>query len=83
MALVISGATIIDGNGDVPLEGQLLWIEGARIKAIGRRDELAVPADVMNQEVRVAFAANESHLLLLVWPLSGLAKLSCESLHAV
>lgn len=43
MSLVISGATIIDGVAEKPLEGQSLWIEGGRIKAIGRRDEIGVP----------------------------------------
>jgi imidazolonepropionase-like amidohydrolase len=38
---IVSGATIIDGVGEKPLEGQCIWIEGARIRAIGRRGELA------------------------------------------
>ena len=43
MPLLISGATIIDGLSAKPIEGHSLWIEGARIKAIGPRDELGVP----------------------------------------
>src|SRR5688572_28681381 len=43
MSLVISGATIIDGVADKPLENRSIWIEDARIKAIGTRDELRVP----------------------------------------
>lgn len=43
MSLLISGATIIDGVADKPIEGQSIWIENERIKAIGRRDELDIP----------------------------------------
>lgn len=40
MSLLITGATIVDGVADQPLEGQTIWMQGSRIKAIGRRDEL-------------------------------------------
>lgn len=43
MSLVISGATIIDGVASHPIEGQSIWIEGRRIKAVGRRDEIGIP----------------------------------------
>src|SRR5262245_18474307 len=46
MPLLIYGATIIDGVAERPVEGKTIWIEGTRIKAIGMRDELSVPADV-------------------------------------
>jgi imidazolonepropionase-like amidohydrolase len=42
MSFVLSGATIIDGVGQSPLEGHSILIEGARIKAIGTRDELGI-----------------------------------------
>jgi imidazolonepropionase-like amidohydrolase len=42
MSLIISGATIIDGVANHAIEGHSIWIDGARIKGIGRRDELAV-----------------------------------------
>jgi imidazolonepropionase-like amidohydrolase len=45
MTMLITGATIIDGVADKPIEGQAMLIEGNRIKAIGKRDELPVPAD--------------------------------------
>lgn len=43
MSLIISGATLIDGVAKSPMEGKSIWIEGARIRAIGRRDELEAP----------------------------------------
>src|SRR5688572_13042961 len=46
MSLVISGATIIDCVSRNPLEGQSIWIEGARIKAIDERDDIGVPPGV-------------------------------------
>ena len=45
MSLLITGGTIIDGVADTPVEGSI-WIDGARIRAIGRREELPVPEDV-------------------------------------
>ena len=43
MSLLVSGATIIDGVAQKPLQGRSIWIEEGRIKAIGARDELGVP----------------------------------------
>lgn len=45
MTMLITGATIIDGIADKAIQGQAILIEGTRIKAIGKRDELPVPAD--------------------------------------
>jgi imidazolonepropionase-like amidohydrolase len=42
MSLIVSGATIIDGVKAKPIEGQEIWIEAGRIKAICKRDELDV-----------------------------------------
>lgn len=42
MSLLITGATIIDGVADKPIEGHSIWIEGKSIKAIGKRDEMGV-----------------------------------------
>jgi imidazolonepropionase-like amidohydrolase len=39
MPSLIVGATIIDGVAQNPIAGQSIWIEGGRIKAIGKRDE--------------------------------------------
>jgi imidazolonepropionase-like amidohydrolase len=44
MSLLITGATIIDGVAPDPVEGRCIWIEGQRIKAIGRREDLRVPS---------------------------------------
>ncbi len=44
MTLLVDGATIIDGVAQHPIEGKVIWIEGNRIRAIARRDELRAPA---------------------------------------
>lgn len=45
MNSIVSGATIIDGVADKAIEGQCIYIEQGRIKAIGRRDDFgALPA---------------------------------------
>lgn len=46
MSLLISGATIIDGVAESPIEGRSIWIDGGRIKAIGTRDELKAASAV-------------------------------------
>ena len=43
MSLLVAGATLIDGIAAHPIEGQEIWIEEGRIKAIGKASELAVP----------------------------------------
>lgn len=43
MTLLITGATIIDGVADKPLTGHAILVEGGRIRAIGRREELHLP----------------------------------------
>jgi imidazolonepropionase-like amidohydrolase len=44
LSLLISGTSIIDGIAEKPIEGYSIWIDGGRIKAIGRCDELATVA---------------------------------------
>jgi imidazolonepropionase-like amidohydrolase len=44
MSLLISGATILDGVANQPIEGFAIRVEGRRIEAIGRREELGTPA---------------------------------------
>ena len=39
------GGTLIDGLGAPPIRNSVVLIEGERIKAVGNRDSLAVPAD--------------------------------------
>jgi imidazolonepropionase-like amidohydrolase len=52
MSLLISGATIIDGVAEGPVEGRSIWIEGQRIKAIGRRADFGVPPGAKNVDAR-------------------------------
>jgi len=52
MSLLISGATVIDGNAERPIEGQSIWIEAGRIKAIGRHDQMAVPSSIKVLDAR-------------------------------
>lgn len=46
MSLLISGATVIDGVAETPLQDASIWIECGRIKAIGRREQVLVPPAV-------------------------------------
>ena len=48
--LVIQGGTLIDATGSTPLQDAVIVIEGERIKAVGKRGEIAFPAksDVIN-----------------------------------
>src|SRR5262245_18057250 len=68
MSLLITGATIIDAVSDRPLEGHSLWIEGSKIKAIGRPDELAAPGattiDAAGKYVIPGLLNANVHLLL-------------------
>ena len=43
-ALVLEGATLIDGTGRAPLADAVVVIEGSRITAVGTRGSLAYPA---------------------------------------
>src|SRR5689334_23249749 len=43
--VAIVGARLIDGTGGEPIEDGTLLIEGERITAIGRRDQVRVPRD--------------------------------------
>ena len=44
-SLAIEGGTLIDGNGGAPVADSLVLIRGNRITAVGRKGQLAVPAD--------------------------------------
>lgn len=39
MSLIISGATVIDGVSNTPIEGKSIWVDAGRIKAIGNPGE--------------------------------------------
>ena len=42
-ALVITGATLIDGTGSAPMPNSVIVIEGAKIKSVGARGSVQVP----------------------------------------
>ncbi len=54
-ALVIRGATLIDGRGGEPVPDSLVLIEGDRIKAIGRGDAFAIPRGATVVDARGKF----------------------------
>jgi imidazolonepropionase-like amidohydrolase len=39
MSLIVSGATVMDGVSNSPIEGKSIWVEAGRIKAIGHPGE--------------------------------------------
>src|SRR5262249_52600572 len=53
--LLILRGTISDAAGDRPLTGKALWVEGARIKAIGSEDELRVSPGAQRIDARGKF----------------------------
>jgi imidazolonepropionase-like amidohydrolase len=54
-ALVISGATLIDGAGGAPLAGAVVVIEGDRITAVGPRDKVKIPKGAKVVDARGKF----------------------------
>jgi len=42
--VVLEGGTLIDGTGRPPVTDAVVIVEGSRIKAVGRRGQLAIPA---------------------------------------
>ncbi len=52
MPLLIAGGTLIDGVADKPIEGRSILIDGRRITAIGRRDELRIPQGTRSIDAR-------------------------------
>ena len=68
MPLVIQGGTLIDATGRPPLEDAVIVVEGARIKAVGRRGEVAVPRnarviDVGGKTILPGLIDGHCHLL--------------------
>ena len=67
-ALVILGGTLIDGTGRPPVEDAVIVIEGNRVKAVGKRGELAVPTgsrtiDVKGKTILPGLIDGHCHLL--------------------
>jgi len=67
-SLVISGATLINGVAEHPIEGQSIWIKDGRIEAIESRDELGVlpsaePLDAHGKYVVPGLMDANVHLL--------------------
>jgi imidazolonepropionase-like amidohydrolase len=44
-ALVIEGATLLDGNGGAPIENSVIVVQGSRIEAIGTKGAVRYPRD--------------------------------------
>lgn len=66
---VVTNAAIIDGVANKPIEGHSIWIDGERIKAIGRRNEIGIPAeavviDASGKHVIPGFMNADVHLLM-------------------
>jgi imidazolonepropionase-like amidohydrolase len=43
MGLIITGAVVIDGASDEPLDGYSIWIEAGRIRAVDRQGNVPLP----------------------------------------
>jgi hypothetical protein len=44
-ALAIEGGTLIDGNGGAPVPDTVILVQGNKITAVGRKGQLAIPAN--------------------------------------
>lgn len=69
MATVIRCGKLIDGTGNAPMENGLLIIEGERIAAIGRADELELPQeskviDLSQSTVLPGMIDSHTHLMI-------------------
>ena len=66
--LVIQGGTLIDATGRAPMEDAVIVIEGERIKAVGKRGEVAAPPnarviDVKGKTILPGLIDGHCHLL--------------------
>jgi hypothetical protein len=66
-ALVVRGGRLIDGTGRAPLDDAVIVIRSGRFAAVGRADEVAVPADakvidVAGKTVLPGFIDGHAHL---------------------
>ncbi len=65
--VVIAGGTLIDATGNSPIPDAVIILEGERIKAVGRKEEIAIPdkSEVINAEnktVLPGFLDGHGHL---------------------
>ena len=66
--LVIQGGTLIDATGRPPIEDAVIVVEGDRIKAVGKRGEVAIPRgarviDAKGKTILPGFIDGHCHLL--------------------
>ncbi|HEV2668704.1 MAG TPA: hypothetical protein VG324_27555, partial [Blastocatellia bacterium] len=52
---VITGATLIDGEGPAPLKDAAIVIEGSRIKQVGATDKIEIPKNATVIDARGKF----------------------------
>ena len=56
-AIVILGATLLDGSGRAPIRNSVVVIEGDRIVAVGRRGQVRIPRDARVIDARAMIVA--------------------------
>src|SRR5512147_963526 len=66
-ALVVQGGRLIDGTGRPPIDNSVIVIQAGRFQAVGRSNEVAVPAgaeviDVRGKTVMPGFIDGHGHL---------------------
>ena len=65
--LTLKGGTLIDGTGRPPVDNAVIVIEGARFKAVGAKDQIAIPpdseiVDLSGRHVLPGFIDGHAHL---------------------
>jgi imidazolonepropionase-like amidohydrolase len=65
------GATVIDGNGGQPIADGVVLVDGNRIRAVGPRARVAIPADAERIDVRGKYIVPglmDANVHLVPWP---------------
>jgi len=65
------GATIVDGNGGPPIADGVILVEGDRIRAVGPRRQVAIPADAERIDLRGKYIVPglmDANVHLVPWP---------------
>ncbi len=65
------GGTVVDGNGAAPIRDGVVLIDGAKIRAVGPRSRVAIPADAERVDVTGKFVLPgliDGNVHLVPWP---------------
>ncbi len=70
-SLALTGATLIDGNGGPPVRDAVVLVEGTKIRAVGPRARVVIPADAERVDLGGKFllpGLMDANVHLVPWP---------------